>query len=179
MVRHLHIGWQLRCLGPSKVLTQIYKNSVKKLKPPEWPLLEVRRFFQWCQEMSLGILRRFQGKKVHYFFRVCNFGPTFGRLLQLCALKYALALSRWRAPPGIKLLISKGVRYDELELLSDVVDPWDFWTNNDDIMRWALWYFLTSHIPRRDAFPHVALQQFVTSPVFLFYHLPIGLLSSK
>ena len=81
MVWHLYIGWKMRSLEPPEVLTQIYQNSVKKFDPPEWPLLEVRRFFQWIQEMSLGILRRFQEKKVHYFFRVCNFGPTFGRLL--------------------------------------------------------------------------------------------------
>ena len=69
----------MRSPEPPEVLTQIYQNSVKKFDPPEWPLLEVRRFFQWIQEMSLGILRRFQEKKVHYFFRVCNFGPKIGR----------------------------------------------------------------------------------------------------
>ena len=82
MVWHLHFGWKLRSLGPSEVLTQIYQNSVQKFQPPEWPLLEVRRFFQWFQELSLGILRRFQEKKVHYFFRDFNFCPKFRRLLQ-------------------------------------------------------------------------------------------------
>ena len=84
MVWHLHFGWKLRSLGPSEVLTQIYQNSVKKFQPPEWPLLEVRRFFQWFQELSLGILRRFQEKKGHYFFRDFNFCPKFGRLLLFC-----------------------------------------------------------------------------------------------
>ena len=82
MVWHLHIGWKLRCLGPPEVLTQIYHNSVKKFEPQFWPPLEVRRFFQWYQEMVLGILKRFQGKKLHYFFRDFNFGWTFQRLLQ-------------------------------------------------------------------------------------------------
>ena len=45
-------------------------NSVKKFEPPEWPLLEVRRFFQWCQGMPLGVLMRFQEKKDDFFFRV-------------------------------------------------------------------------------------------------------------
>ena len=86
------------------------------------------------------------------------------------ALKYAVALSRWRAPPGMKRLMSRGFRY---ELFSDE-DPWDFWTNNDDIMRRVL---TLAHIPGRDSFPHVALQQFVTSPFFVFYQLHVGLWS--
>ena len=46
------------------------------------PLLEVRRFFQWCQGMSLGILKRFREKKVQFFFRDFNFGGNIQRLLQ-------------------------------------------------------------------------------------------------
>ena len=81
MVRHLHIGPKTSSLEPPEVLSQIWSNSVEKFEPPERPLLEVRRFFQWCQEMPLGILMRFQSKKVQYFFQDFNFGWTFQRLL--------------------------------------------------------------------------------------------------
>ena len=36
-----------------------------------------------------------------------------------------------------------------------------------------LWLLSPSHIPRGYTFPHIALQKFVTSPVFWLYHLPI------
>ena len=81
MVWHLHIGWKLRSLETLEVLTQIYPNSVKKFEPLERPLLEVRRFFQWCQGMPLGVLMRFQERKDNFFFRVWNFCATFRRLL--------------------------------------------------------------------------------------------------
>ena len=57
-------------LQPNQSLKSAHSPWVarKFSKCPEWPLLEVRRFFQWFQELSLGILRRFQEKKVHYFF---------------------------------------------------------------------------------------------------------------
>ena len=54
---------------------------MKKFKPPERPLLEVRRFFQWCQGMSLGILKRFREKNVQFFFRDFNSGANIQRLL--------------------------------------------------------------------------------------------------
>ena len=82
MVRHLHIGPKMSSLEPPEDLSQIWSNSVEKFEPPEQPLLEVRRFFQWCQEMPLGILMRFQAKKVQYFFWDFNFCWTFQRLLQ-------------------------------------------------------------------------------------------------
>ena len=69
MVWHLNIGSKMRLLGPPEALSQIWANSLKKFKAPEQPLLEVRRFFQWCQGMSLGILKRFREKKVKYFFQ--------------------------------------------------------------------------------------------------------------
>ena len=77
MVWHLHIGLKLRSLEPPEVLSQIWPDLVKKLKPPERPLLEVRRFFQWCQGMSLGILKRFWEKKVNFLFDFVAFVPDF------------------------------------------------------------------------------------------------------
>ena len=82
MVRHLHIGPKMSSLEPPEDLSQIWSNSVEKFEPPEQPLLEVRRFFQWCQGMSLGILKRFREKKVQFFFRDFNFGGNIQRLLQ-------------------------------------------------------------------------------------------------
>ena len=63
MVWHLHIGPKMSSLEPPEVLSQIWSNSVEKCEPTERPLLEVSRFFQWCQETPLGILRRFHTKK--------------------------------------------------------------------------------------------------------------------
>ena len=83
MVWHLHIGSKLRFLDPPEVLSKIWAKLVKKFKPPERPLLEVRRFFQWCQGMSLGILKRFREKKVQFFFRDFHFCSNIERLLQL------------------------------------------------------------------------------------------------
>ena len=48
-------------------MSKIWANLVKKFKPPEWPLLEVRRFFHWRQGMSLGILKRFREKNPPFF----------------------------------------------------------------------------------------------------------------
>ena len=76
MVWHLHIGPKMSSVEPPEVLSQIWSNSVEKFEPPERPLLEVRRFFQWCQEMHLGILRKFQAKKVQIFFWDFNFSET-------------------------------------------------------------------------------------------------------
>ena len=59
MVWHLHIGPKMSPLETPEVFAHIWSNSVEKFEALEWPLLEVRRFFQWCQEMSLGILGRF------------------------------------------------------------------------------------------------------------------------
>ena len=81
MVWHLHIRSKLRSIDPPEVLSQIWPNLVKKFKPPERPLLEVRRFFQWCQGMSLGILKRFREKNAQIFFRDFNFGWKIQRLL--------------------------------------------------------------------------------------------------
>ena len=45
IIWHLQFGGKMRSLEPQEVFTQIYQNSVKKINPPEWLLLEVRRFF--------------------------------------------------------------------------------------------------------------------------------------
>ena len=37
--------------------------------------------FQWCQGMSLGILKRFREKNAQFFFRDFNFGWKIQRLL--------------------------------------------------------------------------------------------------
>ena len=57
---------------------------MKKFKPPEWPLLEVRRFFQWCQGMTLGILKRFREKK-YIFFEILTLVQTFRELSMMGA----------------------------------------------------------------------------------------------
>ena len=88
MVWHLHIGLKLRSLEPPEVLSRIWTDLVKKLKPPERPLLEVRRFFQWCQGMSLGILKRFWEKKVNLFFWLCSLCPRFQRPHLLISILY-------------------------------------------------------------------------------------------
>ena len=80
MVWHLQIGSKLWFLDSPEVLSKIWENLVKKFKPPERPLLEVRRFFLWCQGMSLGILKRFRKKIVHFFLDL-NFGWNIQRLL--------------------------------------------------------------------------------------------------
>ena len=79
MVWHLHIGLKLRSLEPPEVLSEISPDLLKKLKPPEWPLLEVRRFSQWCQGMSQGIIRRFREKNPQFFFRLCSSCFNFQR----------------------------------------------------------------------------------------------------
>ena len=76
---NLHIGLKLRSLEPPEVLNQIWPDLVKKLKPPERPLWEGRRFFQWWEGMSLGILKRFWEKKVNLFFWLCSLCPRFQR----------------------------------------------------------------------------------------------------
>ena len=86
MVWHLHIGSKLRFLDPPEVLSKIWANLVKKFKPPEQPLLEVRRFFKWCQGMSLGILKRFREKNAQFFFCDFNFGWKIQRLLLIIIL---------------------------------------------------------------------------------------------
>ena len=68
----------MRSLEPPEVLSQIRPDLVKKLKPPEWPLLEVRRFFEWCQGMSLGILGRFREKNCNFFFDFETLAPNLG-----------------------------------------------------------------------------------------------------
>ena len=70
-------------LEATEVLSKIGQNPQKKFEPPEWPPLEVREVFQWCQEMSLGVPKRFQGKKRQFFFRDLNFCRRFERLLHL------------------------------------------------------------------------------------------------
>ena len=105
MVWHLHIGWKLRSLEPPEVLTQIWQDLVKKLRPPEWPLLEVWRFFQWCQGMSRGIQRRFREKNCNFFFRVWNFVPTSQRNLLLLK-SYKSKSSCWVESFYISTLVS-------------------------------------------------------------------------
>ena len=46
MVWHLHIGTKMSTQETPEVLTHIWSNSVEKFEALEWPLLEVRRFFQ-------------------------------------------------------------------------------------------------------------------------------------
>ena len=62
-------------------MSKIGQNPQRNFEPPEWPPSEVREVFQWCQEMSLGVLKRFQEKKEQFFFRDFNFGRRFERLL--------------------------------------------------------------------------------------------------
>ena len=94
MVWHLHIRSKLRFLDPPEVRSQIWANLVKKFKAPEWPLLEVRRFFQRCQGMSLGILKRFREKKVQFFFRDFNFGAN----IQCSYRQRSTTWPCWRSP---------------------------------------------------------------------------------
>ena len=102
MVWHLHIGSKLRFLDPPEVLSKIWANLVKKFKPPERPLLEVRRFFQWCQGMSLGILKRFREKKVQFFFRDFNFDGNIQRLLLLCLMHNGRNSHTWGPTPALR-----------------------------------------------------------------------------
>ena len=97
MVWHLHIGFKLRSLETSEVLSQIWPDLVKNFKPPEQPLLEVRRIFQWCQGMSLGILRRFREKNCNFFFRLWNSCCKFGRLLHIHHLIFCMK-SKYEVP---------------------------------------------------------------------------------
>ena len=59
----------MRSLEPPEVLTQIYQNSVKKLKPPGQEICPMVSGDapKYINEVSI--------EKRGYFFQVCNFGP--------------------------------------------------------------------------------------------------------
>ena len=116
MVWHLHIRSKLMSLDPPEVLSQIWPNLVKKFKPPEWPLLEVRRFFQWCQRMSLGILKRFREKNAQFFFRDFNFGWKIQRLLQM----YSAVQSTLPLYLKVKILIKEPKTHFRYRLFSTI-----------------------------------------------------------